>query len=370
MQLGMFMQPVHPPERDMFEAVEQNVRELEWLDELGYAEAWVGEHLTHPWEKLPASDLLIAQGLTRTKNIKICSGGYIPSFYHPAALALRIAQLDHMAQGRYMCGIAAGFCPTDWQLLGIDGFSGEHRDAAQEATDILIKLWTEHTEGGEWEFAGDRWTIRNPGRMGPLRPHVKPYQDPHPPIAIAAASAQSSSMAYAGARGFIPLSVYLNIDVLRQHWQTYSDAAERAGRVADRGMWRVNREVFVGATDEEARQYVLGTTQGRWWKEEGLPYFAELKLLDALKHDPSIADEDVDVDYLMQHRWFVGSVETVTERILADYKALGGYGTLLATKYDWGTVEDAYRHADAYRQHLELLAHEVLPEVNRAIGHG
>ena len=41
-------------------------------------------------------------------------------FYHPAELALRILQFDHMAQGRFICGVAAGFSPTDVELLGLD----------------------------------------------------------------------------------------------------------------------------------------------------------------------------------------------------------------------------------------------------------
>ena len=39
------------------------------------------------------------QAIPRTERITLCAGAYVVPFYHPAALALRIAQLDHMAQG-------------------------------------------------------------------------------------------------------------------------------------------------------------------------------------------------------------------------------------------------------------------------------
>ena len=32
---------------------------LRWLDELGFEEAWIGEHHTAPWEPHPAPDLLV-----------------------------------------------------------------------------------------------------------------------------------------------------------------------------------------------------------------------------------------------------------------------------------------------------------------------
>ena len=33
---------------------------------------------------------------------------------------MRIAQLDHMARGRFMCGIAAGSVPTDLTQSGVE----------------------------------------------------------------------------------------------------------------------------------------------------------------------------------------------------------------------------------------------------------
>jgi alkanesulfonate monooxygenase SsuD/methylene tetrahydromethanopterin reductase-like flavin-dependent oxidoreductase (luciferase family) len=75
MKYGMFMMPNHPPERSLYDGIQQDLREIDWLDEFGYSEVWIGEHLTAPWEPFPAGDLIIAQALARTENIKICSGG-------------------------------------------------------------------------------------------------------------------------------------------------------------------------------------------------------------------------------------------------------------------------------------------------------
>ena len=41
---------------------------------------------------------------------------------------------------------------------------------------------------------------------------------------------------------------------------------------------------------------------------------------------------------------------------------LGGFGTLVVNKYDYGDTPDAYRRS------LELFANEVVPEVNRKLG--
>lgn len=363
MKYGMFMMPNHPPERTTYDGIQQDLQEIDWLDELGYSEVWIGEHLTAPWEPFPAGDLIIAQALARTKQIKVCSGGYIPTFYHPAALALRIAQLDHMAQGRYICGIAAGTQPPDWALTNIDGMAGEHREAAYEAVEIMLKMWTEHIDK-IWDFEGKFWTVRNIGEANGFKPHITPFQKPHPPLAIAGLSPGSGSLVYAGERGFIPLSVFFNTDVLNSHWQVYSEAAERSGIAAHRSDWRVNREIFVAETDAQAREYVRNSNQVRVWTSKYLDAFARFGWFDHLKHDKSVTDDEVSIDYLMDHLWIVGSPGTVVEKIQVLEEQVGGFGTLLGTHYDWGTVENPFAHGEAYRRHLELLATEVMPKVS------
>ena len=54
MKFGLFAMPAHPPERDLKQGFEWDLQVIRWLDELGYGEAWVGEHHTVPWEPNPA----------------------------------------------------------------------------------------------------------------------------------------------------------------------------------------------------------------------------------------------------------------------------------------------------------------------------
>lgn len=98
------MMPSHPPERSIRDGYEWDLRQLERLDDLGFHEAWIGEHFTAPWEPNPAPDLLIAQALLRTENIKLCPGAHLLPYHHPVELAHRVAFLDHLAEGRYMFG--------------------------------------------------------------------------------------------------------------------------------------------------------------------------------------------------------------------------------------------------------------------------
>ena len=44
MRLGMFMQPVHDPKRDLTQVLEEDRQTVILADKLGYHEIWVGEH--------------------------------------------------------------------------------------------------------------------------------------------------------------------------------------------------------------------------------------------------------------------------------------------------------------------------------------
>lgn len=355
LRFGLFLQSSHPPGRDVADAIDRVLLQIEWADQLGFSEAWLGEHLTAAWEPIPAQDLVIAQALARTTSITLCAGAFVLPFYHPAALAMRISQLDHMARGRFICGIAAGSIPTDLAMLGIDAAAGEHREMMEESLTIMRRIWTEPLE--PWTIEGKYWTVENPEPLLGFGPHLRPYQSPHPPIALAGLSPNSPTLHSAGAQGFLPLSLTFNTPYLKGHWTAVEEGAASTGRSCDRADWRVVRDVFVAESDEEARKWVREGNMARAWREHNFPTLDLFGWRAYLKHDESIPDAEVDVDYLIDHLFLVGSPETVAEKLLQVEDSLGGFGTVVLNAYDWG--EDP----DSYRRSMELFAQEVIPAV-------
>ena len=91
------------------------------------------------------------------------------------------------------------------------------------------------------------------------------------------------------------------------------EGAERSGRTPDRKQWRLVREIYIGETDEKAQQQVRDGAIGRCWREYLLPFYVGNGFVDHFKVDPSHADSEVTVDYLVEKSWFVGSTSTVIE---------------------------------------------------------
>src|SRR5574341_1286083 len=70
MDYGLFTMPSHPPERSLYDGHQWDLQQLRWADELGFSEAWIGEHHTSPWEPHPAPDLLVVEGFRQTERIR------------------------------------------------------------------------------------------------------------------------------------------------------------------------------------------------------------------------------------------------------------------------------------------------------------
>ena len=354
MKLGSFLMPSHPPERSIGEGQALDLEELERLDAFGFEEAWIGEHFTSAWEPCPAPDLLIAQALPRTKRIRLGTLGHLLPYHNPVELAHRVAYLDHLAQGRYALGVGISALPTDHQLFGLDASGGRNRRMTFEALEIMTGLW----QRGPETFQGEFWTTgTTQSSCESLGYHLRPYQHPHPPIAIAALTPNSENHKLAGAKGYLPVSLSVSPDarVTAQHWEAVSEGAARTGRTAQRADWRIIRDTYVASTDAEARHRAKNGSMGRCWQEFLLPLYQRLGLGPMLKLDPSMAEEAIDLDYLCDHLWLVGSPRTVARRIQNLQEQTGGFGTLLIVSYD-------VKHEQTeWETSLRLLQQHVLP---------
>jgi len=355
MKVGAFLMPNHPPQRDFAEGHYHNLDTLEYYDKIGFSEAWVGCHYTVPREPNPAPDLLVAQALVRTKNIRVSPGGYMLPYHHPAELAHRIAWLDHISKGRCYIGIGSGSIPSDWALFDIDGFGGQNREMTEESLEIMIRLWESEKE---FDYEGKFWR----GKRPPDDPddlykmHIKPFTKPYPQLAIAGFSAGSPTLELAGRNGYIPLSLSFGNNYLSGHWEAVEKGAAEAGRVAERDIWRVGRDVYVADTDAEARKKVKEGEIGDQYEHFWLPVLHRIGMLESCKHHPDVTDSDVTLDYMIDHNMCVGSPETVKQKIADIAGITGGFGQLLITSYDHlGNMQ-------GWRESTKRLAQEIMPK--------
>jgi alkanesulfonate monooxygenase SsuD/methylene tetrahydromethanopterin reductase-like flavin-dependent oxidoreductase (luciferase family) len=354
MRAGYFTMPLHPPGADPGLTMAADLDQLVVLDRLGYAEAWVGEHFTAEWENIPCPDLFIAKALGMTRSIRLGTGVSCLPNHHPLMLAQRIAQLDHLARGRFLWGIGSGGFPGDFELFGIDHKAKEHLEVTRQSLEVILDLWNDPKPGLR-ESRYWRFRVPEPQDDIDLRLHLRPFQRPHPPIAVAGVSADSETLTLAGEHGWIPMSInFVPARVLRTHWASVEAGAGRAGRTPDRAAWRVARDVLIADTPAEARRLALTGPLARDWNGYFLPLLRKSRRLGAVKVDPAMPDDAVTVEYLLEHIWIVGSVDEVAARLRRLRDDVGGFGTLLVIGHEWDPP-------GVWERSMERLVGEVLP---------
>ena len=82
LKFGIFLAPFHRLGENPTLAIDRDVELLQWLDWLGYDEAWIGEHHSAGWELIAAPELIIAAAAEKTKHIKLGSGVTSLPYHH------------------------------------------------------------------------------------------------------------------------------------------------------------------------------------------------------------------------------------------------------------------------------------------------
>ena len=108
MRFGAFIAPFHALDENPTLALERDLELIEWMDRLGYDEAWIGEHHSGGFEIIASPEVFIAFAAARTQNIRLGTGVSSLAYHQPFINADRINQLDHMTRGRVMFGVGPG----------------------------------------------------------------------------------------------------------------------------------------------------------------------------------------------------------------------------------------------------------------------
>lgn len=359
MKLGFFTMPIHPVERDWRQTLKEDREAFILAEELGFEEAYVGEHVTDAAENITSSAIFLASLADRIKRMRLGTGTVNLPNTHPATVAAQIAMLDHMLDGRLNFGISPGGLLSDAEIFGnLD----EDRNAMfLESINMILDIWAGEPpyglEGKYWNVSVERTQMTEIGQgfVG------KPLQKPHPPIIVTAVAPFSKGVTAAAARGWDPISAnFLMPKWVATHKDSFREGCHQGGRPADLANWRVAKSVFIADDMATAREYARGP---------GSPYvhyYHQLltKLVkngrsNLFKEDQNMPDEAVTLDYVLDRLVIYGTPDKVADDLLAFRETVGEFGTLLYAGHDWVDPDLAVKS-------MRLLAENVGPAVSQS----
>lgn len=359
MQLGFFTMPIHPLGKDWRQCLREDQDAFALADELGFAEGYVGEHVTDLAENITSCAMFIASIASRVRRMRLGTGTVNMPNAHPAAVAGQLAMLDHLLDGRLIFGISPGGLLSDAEIFG--NLDNDRNAMFLEGIDMVLALWSQDPP---YDLRGRFWTISTARTMMPEIGQgivSKPLQRPHPPIVVTAVAPFSKGVTAAAARGWDPISAnFLMPKWVATHKDSYLEGCAQGGRAGDLANWRVAKSIIVAEDAETARAYA---------RDPGSPYVHYYKSLltklvkngrsNLFKEDQSMPDEDVTLDYVLDRLVIHGTPDKVADEILAFRETVGPFGTLLYAGHDWADPALA-------RRSMELMAEKVAPQVAAA----
>ncbi len=340
LRFGIFMAPFHPSGQNPTLALERDLELIVRLDELGFDEAWIGEHHSAGLEIIASPEVFIAAAAARTKNIRLGTGVSSLPYHHPLILADRIVQLDHMTRGRTMFGVGPGALPSDAYMMGIPPDS--QRIRMEESLGAIMQLLTSDEP---INLETDWFTLKD------ARLQLRPYTYPHFEVAVAATVSPAGPRT-AGRYGAGLLSLGATsmggFAVLGDHWKVWNDQAQAYGHTVDRADWRLVGPMHIAPTREQAFkevEYGIYDWVDYFQNVVALPLAPEEK--DPRKWPQALVESGTAV---------IGTPDDAVAQLERLTQQSGGFGCYMLMANDWAERR-------ACLNSYELLAKEVFPHV-------
>ncbi|PPJ14435.1 LLM class flavin-dependent oxidoreductase [Nocardia nova] len=341
LKFGIFLAPIHKPGQNPTLLLQRDLELVQYLEQLGYDEAWFGEHHSAGSEIYASPEIMIAAAGERTSRIKLGTGVTSVSYHNPLWAAERMVMLDHLTRGRALFGLGPGSLPTDAAMLGLSQV--DTRELLAENADIIMRLLR-----GETVSAKTRTHTLIDAKI-----QMAPYSDPLFDVVVAAiASPTGARLAGKHGIGLLSIAATLTADgfsALQHHWGMLEEFAEQAGRSAevDRSTWRLVGPFHIAETKEQAYRDV----------EHGIEHW-----FDYLQHVAAFPQMDVRGDDKHEMIDFInnsgigviGTAEEARAQVQRLVDQSGGFGTLLVQGHDWANPQ-------ATKRSFELFAQDVMP---------
>ena len=233
MKFDIFYQLPEATNQVTAERYRELIAEAAEADRFGFNTVWLAEvHFAPRFSVMPTPLLLLAAIAERTINIRLGMAVNLMPLHHPIRLAEEIATLDVLSGGRVEFGAGRGAFPLNYRGYGVD-LAGS-RGLFEHGLGKLKAAWTQTLPDG-------------------VEVVPKPIQRPHPPIRLAANSADTFTFAGANRYPIFAGGPVNPIPVLAERLKIYENALKDAGHERPDDWLAAALMVFVGRDRAQVR---------------------------------------------------------------------------------------------------------------------
>ena len=337
MRVGLFLTSQQHLDTDMAAAFQDQVAMVRLARDAGWDSLFSGQHYLNEGDNQGLQLVpFLARMQAEAGEMTIGLGILLLNLHNPVYVAETVATLDVISGGRFVFGIGLGYRDVEFDAFRVP--RGQRVARFEETLALVKRLWTEESVSHDSEIA----------KLDGVRMNLRPVQQPHPPIWIAANSdAAVRRAARLGDAWFV--NPHATLETVRRQLALYREERAAAGLGAPAAL-PVMREVYC-APDRETALRLAGPALGgkyadyaRWGQDEVMP-----------------GEERFSAPFeeLLSDRFVLGSPEECYEQLRPLWEDLGV--TELIIRTHWAGMPAADSLAS-----MRLISDELLPELRRA----
>ena len=273
-------------------------------EKAGFSTIWTGEHHGMNFTIAPNPFINLADLANRTKSIKLGTATIVAPFWHPVKLAEETAMADIITQGRLQLGIARGAYSFEYDRVadGIDPFSAG--ETLREIVPAIKELWK-----GDYEHKGKHWSFPK------TTSSPKPFQEPHPPIWIAARDQNSHDFAVSNGCNVQVTPLWQGDEEVASLIEKFHNACETHPQPTKPKIMLL-RHIFVAETEAEILQGAKDISRfycyfGAWFKNERPTNQGLIKMLT----EEEMSKMEMYSPENMQKNNIIGTPESTIQRL-------------------------------------------------------
>ena len=296
---------------DMMRAFDEQVRMVHHARDNGWDSLFSGQHFLNEgnnkgFQLVPLLARLMAESGDMTTGL----GVLLLNLHNPVLTAETIATLDILARGKLVFGVGLGYRSVEFDAFNVP--KGQRVARFEEYLEVIKRLWTENSVSHQ----SDTCVLDN------VTMHLRPVQEPHPPIWIAANNERAiRRAARLGDTWFI--NPHVTFSTLMDQMRAYRNELDKVHKPFPSEL-PLLREIYC-AVDRETAIKTAG------------PYlFGKYDTYASWGQDKVIPDEDSfdrPPDELMKDRFILGSPEDCFEQLRPYWEQLGANHLVLRTHW-------------------------------------
>jgi alkanesulfonate monooxygenase SsuD/methylene tetrahydromethanopterin reductase-like flavin-dependent oxidoreductase (luciferase family) len=320
--------PTTVTERDHFDSI---LRQVEAAQRAGMNHILIGQHFMFERSRwFQPVPLLARLAGELDQHVRLVTQILIAPLYHPVLLAEELATLDVVTGGRINVGVGIGYIPREYEVLGVP--FNQRGSRLEETVLILKQMWTQDRVS----YTGKHFTLSD------VPVHIRPLQQPHPPIWIGAGSAVGIARA-ARLDAQWPITPQVAPQDLPEQLGGFFAEREKVGLPA-RGRQPLRREIMLGADYESALARAV---------EVATPWYVNMA---ATGHNKYVDPEGLinSIPGVLAKHWVLGSAEECA----AQLRGIGSAVPVnpVITRANWPGMS-----ADESVAYIDQLGRELIP---------